>query len=101
MLAIRGDGVVALVEEPIDGNIQRLGGIGRKGHMICPRTSKKPGQLLPGVKYRPGCLQRAAMGAPGGVTHGRHGVKHRLRHLGRLMDGCGSVIQINHGPHSP
>ena len=97
VLAVRGDHMVAFVDKAIDGDVQRLGRIGRKNHMIRPLTSEKPCQLFPHSEHCSGGLQRPAVSAAGGVAHGGHGVQHSLRHLGRLVQRGGGVIQIDHG----
>ena len=97
VLQVRGDHMVSRSQQSADGDVQGLGGVGRKAHMVRPRAAQEPGHLLPDGEHRPGRGQRLLMGAPAAVAPGHHGRCHRLRHAGRLGPGSGRVIQIDHG----
>ena len=63
--------------------------------MIRPRAAQQTRQLLARLEHRAGRLHRGAMSAPCGVARRQNGVLHRFRHLWRLMQRGGGVVQIN------
>ncbi len=97
MLQIRGDHMVAGVQQSADGDIQRLGGIAGEYHMIRPGAVEKRRQLLPCAIDDPGGGKTAVMGAAGAVSQRGHGGHHRVDHRLGLSEGRGGVIQIDHG----
>ena len=96
MLAVGGDHMVAPSDQAVDGNVQRLGDIGRKRHTVGPGTAKELRQLYPGIIYGMRGRHTACVGAPGAVAHGLQRIGNGLDHLRRLMQRGGGIIQINH-----
>ena len=97
VLQIRGDHMVAGVQQAADGDIQCLGGIAGEYHMIRPGAVEKRRQLLPCAIDDPGGGKTAVMGAAGAVSQRGHGGHHRVDHRLGLSEGRGGVIQIDHG----
>ena len=95
VLQIGGDGVIRRGEKPLDGDIQRHGGVGGEHHLLRAGTAQQLRQLSPCLKHRAGRLHGRAVGAPCGVARRQDGLRHRLRHLRRLVQRGGGVIQID------
>ena len=96
MLQVRGDHVVPRADETVDGDVQGFGDVGGKDHVVRPGAAQELCQLLPAAVDRPGRRQGPAVGPPGGVAHGGQGLRHRLGHLGRLVQGGGRIVEIDH-----
>ena len=79
-----------------NGNVQPVGSIGGKDHLVRCRNLKQPRCRLPAGKGR---LLRSPGGRGIPASRGRHS-PHRPGHssgyLRRLFQGCGSAIQIDH-----
>ena len=84
-------------QQPADGDIQRGGGVGGESHVVRPGTAKPLRQTLADAVHHPGSEKGVFMDAPAAVAAGGHGLRHRLRHAGRLGAGGGGVVQIDHG----
>ena len=95
VLQICGNGVVLWGQQAGDGHIQGHGGVGGEGHMVRPGTAQQPGNQAPGIVHRPGGGHGGPVGSPGGVARRADGLRHRLGHLGRLVQGGGGAVQID------
>ena len=77
--------MVARVDKPVYGDVQRLGGVRSEGHMVHPRAAEKRRQPYAGVVYGTGSVKGLLMGAPGAVAHRLHCMYYRVYYLLRLM----------------
>ena len=84
-------------EQAAKHQVQALGGIGCKDHLLRSRRAQKlcqtfsgPVDGLPRVKGR-------VMDAPSGISHGSHRFQKGLLYALGLSKGGRPVIQINHG----
>ena len=97
VLQIRGDHMVAGVQQAADGHVQGLRGVGGEHHMVRPGTVEECCQLFPGAVDHPGSGQTPLVGATGTVAQGGHSRHHRVDHRLGLLAGGGGVVQIDHG----
>ena len=95
VLQIGGDGVIRRGEKTLYGDIQRHGGVGGEHHLLRAGTAQQLRQLPPCLEHRAGRLHGRTVGAPCGVARRQNGLRHRLRHLRRLVQRGGGVIQID------
>jgi len=97
VLQIGGNHMIPRPEQPRDGDVQRLRGVGGEAHVIRTGTAQQRCQLFPGAVDQARGVQRAAVGTPAAVAQTAQRRRNRLRHLGRLAQGGGRVVQIDHG----
>ena len=82
-------------EQGTDGDIQSMGAVVCQHHLLRLAGKQLSCRLPAGVELlrcRPGC----PIAAPSGIGAGTHGLRHRAVNLWGLMEGGGSVVQIDH-----
>ena len=97
VLQIRGDHMVAGVQQAADGHVQGLRGVGGEHHMVRPWTVEECCQLFSRAVDHPGGRKAPLVGATGTVAQGGHSRHHRVDHRLGLLAGGGGVVQIDHG----
>ena len=97
VLQIRGDHMVAGVQQAADGHVQGLRGVGGEHHMVRPGTVEECCQLFSRAVDHPGGGKAPLVGATGTVAQGGHSRHHRVDHRLGLLAGGSGVVQIDHG----
>ena len=84
-------------EQAAKHQVQALGGIGRKDHLLRSRSAQKLCQAFSGPVDGPSRIKGRVMDAPSGISHGSHGFQKSLLYALRLSKSGRPIIQINHG----
>ena len=82
-----------------NGNIQAMGAIGGEHHLLRAAVEKLPRRLPAGKHHLRPSLRRPIAAPPRAGT-GAHRPLHRPVNSGRLMEGGGTIIQVNHSTSS-
>lgn len=97
VLADGGNHMIPRPEQAAKRQVQALGGIGRKDHLLRSRRAQKLCQAFSGSVDDPSRVKGRVMDAPSGISHGSHGFQKGLPYTLGLLQGGRPVIQINHG----
>ena len=97
VLADGGNHMIPRPEQAAKHQVQALGGIGRKDHLLRSRRAQKLCQTFSGPVDGPSRVKGRVMDAPSGISHGSHGFQKGLPYTLGLLQGGRPVIQINHG----
>ena len=82
-----------------DGDIQAMGAIGSKYHLLRLAVKQRP-SLFPTAVDCPCRRLRSPIAAPSRIGTALHRMKHRLLHTDRFVKGCGTIVQIDHNCRS-
>ena len=97
VLTDRRDDVVAGADKAGEGRVQRLRHVGREGDAVRAFGMEKRCKRLPGAVDEAGRVKGRLMGTTARVAPMGQCVQHSLPHAGRLLEGGGGVVKVDHG----
>ena len=96
VLKIGGHHMRAGGNRAMNGNVERLRGVGRKDHAVGPPAAEQGSQLFSRAIDRPRRRKAPRMRAPRAVAHGLQGRYDRVDHLLRLVQRRCRIVEIDH-----
>ena len=94
------DHPAARLDQGVNGNIQPVGGIEGKDHLLRLRHMEQRGRLLPAGKGGIRRVHGRPVASPAGAGQMVDGPGRCPGHAGRLLQSGGCAVQINHSATS-
>ena len=97
VLADRRDNMVAGADEAAERCVERLGHVGRESNAVRAFRMEKCCKCLTGMVDDPGRVKGRLMRPAARIARMFQRIQHGLPHAGRLLQGGGGVVEVDHG----